>query len=90
MRRKGARRMRNRQDLVELRRRPDPSERTRTRPLKLPWRRPSPGSRVDGVGPHRADLDFACATFRVLTQKEEKQFEEYRTRELVMEAWERQ
>lgn len=28
-------------------------------------------------------------TFRVLKQKEEKQFGEYRTRRLVLEAWER-
>lgn len=35
-------------------------------------------------------LDFPGETFRVLKEKEEKQFGEYRTRRLVLEAWERQ
>lgn len=102
--------MRKRQDLVELKRRSNPSERMKTRPLKLPWRRLSHGSRADSVGAHRADLDFrrvrhygldyarmckpvlilAGATFRVIKQKEEEQFGEYRTRRLVLQAWERQ
>jgi hypothetical protein len=33
--------------------------------------------------------DFPGETFRVLREKEEKQFGEYRTRRLVMEAWDR-
>ncbi|MHB1462503.1 MAG: Eco57I restriction-modification methylase domain-containing protein [Armatimonadota bacterium] len=44
-------------------------------------------------GPHllpaEPDLDFPGETFRVLKNKEEKQFGEYRTRRLVLEAWER-
>jgi len=45
-------------------------------------------------GPHllpaEPALDFLGETFRVLKKKEEKQFGEYRTRRLVLEAWERQ
>lgn len=33
--------------------------------------------------------DFPGETFRVLKEKEEKQFGEYRTRRLILEAWER-
>ncbi|MCR4413450.1 MAG: N-6 DNA methylase [Thermoguttaceae bacterium] len=33
--------------------------------------------------------DFPSETFRVLREKEEKQFGEYRTRRLVLEAWDR-
>jgi len=44
-------------------------------------------------GPHllpaEPALDFPGETFRVLKNKEEKQFGEYRTRRLVLEAWER-
>jgi hypothetical protein len=44
-------------------------------------------------GPHlwpaEPALDFPGETFRVLKEKEEKQFGEYRTRRLVLEAWER-
>ncbi len=44
-------------------------------------------------GPHllpsEPTLDFPGETLRVLKQKEEKQFSEYRTRRLVLEAWER-
>jgi len=44
-------------------------------------------------GPHllpaEPDLDFPGETFRVLKEKEERQFGEYRTRRLVLEAWER-
>jgi hypothetical protein len=32
---------------------------------------------------------FPGKTFRVLKEKEEKQFGEYRTRRLVLEAWDR-
>ena len=35
-------------------------------------------------------LDLRGETFRVLKDKEEKAFGEYRTRRLVLEAWERQ
>ena len=34
-------------------------------------------------------LDFPSETFRVLRQKEERQFGEYRTGRLVLEAWDR-
>ena len=33
--------------------------------------------------------DYPSETFRVLKQNEEKQFGEYRTRRLVLEAWDR-
>jgi len=35
------------------------------------------------------DLDFNGETFRVLKEKEEKRYGEYRTRRLVLEAWDR-
>lgn len=35
-------------------------------------------------------LDFPGQTFRLLEEKEEKTHGEYRTRRLVLEAWERQ
>ena len=45
-------------------------------------------------GPHllpaRPAEDFRGETFRVLKEEEEKAFGEYRTRRLVLEAWERQ
>lgn len=45
-------------------------------------------------GPHLLPAepaeDFPGETFRVLKDKEEKAFGEYRTRRLVLEAWERQ
>jgi len=34
-------------------------------------------------------LDFPGETFRVLKEKEEKQYDEYRTRRLVLEAWDK-
>jgi hypothetical protein len=44
-------------------------------------------------GPHlvpaESALDFPGETFRVLKDKEERQYGEYRTRRLVLEAWER-
>ena len=53
-----------------------------------PWEDPTV------CGPHllpaEPALDFPGETFLVLKQKEEKQFGEYRTRCLVLEAWERQ
>lgn len=52
-----------------------------------PWEDPT------CTGPHLLPavpaLDFPGETFRVLKNKEEKQFGEYRTRRLVLEAWER-
>jgi hypothetical protein len=33
--------------------------------------------------------DFPGETFRVLKEKEMRQFKEYRTRRLVLEAWDR-
>ena len=33
--------------------------------------------------------DWPSETFRVLKSKEERQFGEYRTRRLVLEAWDR-
>jgi hypothetical protein len=44
-------------------------------------------------GPHRLPAepatDFPGETFRVLKEKEERKYGEYRTRRLVLEAWER-
>ncbi len=34
-------------------------------------------------------MDFPSETLRVLKEKEEKQYGEYRTRRLVLEAWDR-
>ena len=52
-----------------------------------PWEDPT------CAGPHllpeKPALDFPGKTFRVLKEKEERQFGEYRTRRLVLEAWER-
>lgn len=48
----------------------------------------------DGHGLHLLPAepaeDFPGETFRVLKDKEEKAYGEYRTRRLVLEAWERQ
>lgn len=33
--------------------------------------------------------DFSATTFRVLKEKEQAKYGEYRTRRLVLEAWER-
>jgi len=45
-------------------------------------------------GPHRLPTELARGfpgeTFRVLQEKEEKAFGEYRTRRLVLKAWGRQ
>jgi len=44
------------------------------------------------VLPHSKDLygpNFPGETFRVLKEKEEKQYGEYRTRRLVLEAWDK-
>jgi hypothetical protein len=39
--------------------------------------------------PEKPALDFPGETFRVLKEKEERLYGEYRTRRLVLEAWER-
>ncbi|MBX6364485.1 MAG: hypothetical protein IRZ00_11510, partial [Gemmatimonadetes bacterium] len=39
---------------------------------------------ADVMGP-----DYPSETFRVLKEKEEREFGEYRTRRLVLEAWDR-
>jgi len=53
-----------------------------------PWEDPT------AKGPHLLPAepaeDFPGETFRVLKDKEEKAHGEYRTRRLVLEAWERQ
>ena len=52
-----------------------------------PWEDPTT------QGPHllpEAVEDFPGETFRVLKEKEERAYGEYRTRKLVLEAWERQ
>ncbi len=42
---------------------------------------------LDPAGVHGPD--FPSETFRVLKEKEQKHFGEYRTRRLVLEAWDR-
>jgi hypothetical protein len=37
----------------------------------------------------KLDLNFFGETFRVLKDKEEREFGEYRTRRLVLEAWDK-
>ncbi len=53
-----------------------------------PWEAPTCSGRH--LLPAEPAEDFPRLTFRALKQKEEKQFGEYRTRRLVLEAWERQ
>ena len=48
------------------------------------WKYQESGGIHKKVGP-----DFSGETFRVLKEKEEKEFSEYRTRRLVLEAWDR-
>jgi len=43
----------------------------------------------DGSIFYKNGLDFSGETFRVLKEKEIKQFAEYRTRRLVLKAWDR-
>jgi hypothetical protein len=53
-----------------------------------PWEDPTcQGPHLLFAGPA---LEFPARTFRVLKDKEEKTYGEYRTRRLVLEAWERQ
>lgn len=54
----------------------------RKRPLT--FNQPTLSDPSDVCGP-----DFPGETFRVLKEKEEKQFGEYRTHRLVLEAWDR-
>jgi hypothetical protein len=42
-----------------------------------------------GYAARVAQSDFPSETFRVLKEKEQRQYGEYRTRRLVLEAWER-
>ena len=42
-----------------------------------------------GVIHKKVGLDFPGETFHVLKEKEEKQYGEYRTRRLVLEAWDK-
>jgi len=43
----------------------------------------------EGYARRIAESDFPGETFRVLKEKELRQYGEYRTRRLVLEAWER-
>jgi hypothetical protein len=43
---------------------------------------------VSGVIHKKVGPDFLGETFRVLKEKEEREYGEYRTRRLVLEAWE--
>jgi len=54
-----------------------------------PWEEVSDPLDPAGYDARRAASDFPGETFRVLKEKELKQFGEYRTRRLVLEAWER-
>jgi hypothetical protein len=42
-----------------------------------------------GIIHKKGGHDFPGDTFRVLKKKEEKQYSEYRTRRLVLEAWDK-
>lgn len=42
-----------------------------------------------GVIHEKVGHDFPGETFRVLKEKEEREYGEYRTRRLVLEAWDR-
>ena len=42
---------------------------------------------IFGVLPKKVGPDFPGETFRVLKDKEEREFGEYRTRHLVLKAW---
>jgi hypothetical protein len=46
-----------------------------------------PRGKIRRVILEKAGSDFIGETFRVLKEKEEKQYGEYRTRRLVLEAW---
>jgi hypothetical protein len=54
-----------------------------------PWEEVADPLDPQGYDRRRQASDFPGETFRVLKEKEFKQFGEYRTRRLVLEAWER-
>jgi len=54
-----------------------------------PWEEVSDPLDPAGYDARRAASDFPGETFRVLKEKEFRQFGEYRTRRLVLEAWDR-
>jgi len=54
-----------------------------------PWEEVTDPLDPAGYDMRRAASDFPGETFRVLKEKELRQFGEYRTRRLVLEAWER-
>ncbi|HOG77951.1 MAG TPA: N-6 DNA methylase, partial [Anaerolineaceae bacterium] len=54
-----------------------------------PWEEVNDPLDPAGYEARRAASDFPGETFRVLKEKEIKQFGEYRTRRLVLEAWDR-
>jgi len=54
-----------------------------------PWEEVADPLDPSGYDARRTASDFPGETFRVLKEKEFKQFGEYRTRRLVLEAWER-
>jgi hypothetical protein len=54
-----------------------------------PWEEVANPLDPQGYETRRAASDFPGETFRVLKEKEIKQYGEYRTRRLVLEAWER-
>lgn len=54
-----------------------------------PWEEVSDPLDPQGYAQRAVASDFPGETFRVLKEKENRQFGEYRTRRLVLEAWER-
>lgn len=69
----------------------DPADLTRGEMEDIldPWEEVSDPLDMQGYGRRRAESDFPGETFRVLKEKEFKQYGEYRTRQLVLEAWDR-
>ena len=62
---------------------------------QTPIGRPTNGTAIRAIQPRFLDPadvkgpDYPSETFRVLKEKEFRQFGEYRTRRLVLEAWDR-
>lgn len=69
----------------------DPADLTRRELENIldPWEEVADPLDPAGYNSRRATSDFPGETFRVLKEKEIKKFGEYRTRRLVLEAWER-
>jgi hypothetical protein len=69
----------------------DPADLTRRELEDIldPWEEVADPLDPQGYDQRRATSDFPGETFRVLKEKEIKQYGEYRTRRLVLEAWER-